>query len=38
MQLTRKYSLLTDGKTLTIEGKAKTARGVQEYKRIYVKQ
>ncbi len=33
-----KWSLSSDGKTLTIEGKSKTARGEQEYKRIFVKQ
>ena len=38
VEVTRKWSLSTDGKTLTIEVKAKTPQGEQEIKRVFNKQ
>jgi hypothetical protein len=38
VEITRKWSLSSDGKTLTIEMKVKTPQGEQQSKRIFVKQ
>ena len=38
VEITRKWSLSSDGKTLTIEMKVKSPNGEQEFKRIFVKQ
>lgn len=38
VEVTRKWTLAADGKTLTIEQKVKTPNGEQEFKRIFVKQ
>lgn len=38
IEVTRKWTLAADGKSLTIEQKVKTPSGEQEFKRLFIKQ